>query len=368
MICYSAAVKKRCALLFIATMTAGPAQSQSTRGWNAEAAARYLDGRAAAWKAHHETQRSHDTACISCHTGLPYLLARPELRRVLGEAAWPSPETALVSDVEKRTRLWAEVEPWYAHTADKIQESKGTEAILNALVLALRDRERGETSPLTLKALDQMWTEQRKEGPERGGWRWLDFGLAPWETRESETWGASLAALAAKAVPGYASEPGIREPAALLEAYLRRKAAEPLNLHSRLGLLWASTFWTNLLTSEKQTSISAEILRVQRSDGGFSLRQLGRWARGDGSPAPEGSDGYATGLVTYVLLRRGGATLGPAIDRGLSWLEAHQEREGFWNAASANLRRKDDDAFVFSFMRDAASGYAVLALCQAEGR
>ena len=352
-------------VLFTGMMTAGRAQAQGARGWNAEAAARYLDGRAATWKAHHETQRSHDTACISCHTGLPYLLARPELRRVLGEATWPEPERALVSDVEKRARLWAEVEPWYAHTADKVQESKGTEAILNALVLALRDREGGETSPLTLAAFDHMWKEQRKDGPEKGGWRWLEFGLAPWETRESEIRGASLATLAVRAAPGYAAEAAAREPLALLERYLRGKASEPLNLHSRLGLLWASSVSKDLLSAEQQASIIALVLAGQRSDGGFGLGQLGRWERGDGSPAVDESDGYATGLVTYVLLRRRDPTLRPVIERGLSWLETHQDRDGFWPATSANRSRKDDDVFVRFFMRDAASGYAVLALCEA---
>ena len=92
MIWYSAAVMKRWALLFTACAAVGAAPVPSARGWDAPAAARYLDQRAATWKGHPETQRSHDTACISCHTGLPYLLARPELRRVLGEAALPLPE------------------------------------------------------------------------------------------------------------------------------------------------------------------------------------------------------------------------------------------------------------------------------------
>ena len=353
-------------ILFTAMAAPGVAPAQSAREWNAETAARYLDERAAVWKAHPKTQRSHETACISCHTGLPYLLARPGLRRLLGEAASPEPEKALLSDVEKRIRLWEQVEPWYSHTPDKIQESKGTEAIVNALVLALRDRERGETSPLTRQAIGHMWKEQRKAGPQRGGWSWLDFGLAPWETKESEVWGACLAALAVAAAPGYASEPDARGPAALLRAYLRRRASDPLNLHSRLGLLWASTLQKHLLDREEQTRIATQALRVQRSDGGFSLEQLGHWERQDDSPPADGGDGYATGLVTYVLLRLDDPTLRPATERALTWLRVHQDREGFWDARSANLSRKNDDAFVRLFMRDAASGYAVLALGEAE--
>jgi squalene-hopene/tetraprenyl-beta-curcumene cyclase len=346
----------------------GFAQADSARGWNAEAAARYLDGRAAAWKAHPKTQRSQETACISCHTGLPYLLARPELRGILGEATPPPPETALVEDVLKRSGIWDQVEPWYAHTTDKVLESKGTEAVLNALVLAVRDRGRGATSPLTREALGHMWKQQHTEGPTTGGWSWLDFGLAPWETKQSEVWGACLAALAVAAAPGYASEAEAREPRALLEGYLRRRASEPLNLHSRLGLLWVASVWPDLLPREETATFAAEARSVQRSDGGFSLQQLGRWERQDASPPAEGSDGYATGLVTFVFLRLGDPTLGPATLRGLAWLRSHQDREGFWDASSANLGRKDDDAFVRFFMRDAASGYAVLALSEAEAQ
>ena len=353
-------------VLFAAMVSPGIAAAQGARAWNAEAAARYLDERAAVWKAHPETQRSHETACISCHTGLPYLLARPALRRVRGEAALPAPEKALVADVEKRARLWEQVEPWYTHTEDKVKESKGTEAIVNALVLALQDRERGETSPLTRRAIDHMWREQRTEGPQKGGWWWLDFGLATWETKQSEVFGACLAALAVAAAPGYAEEKEAREPAAFLEAYLRRRASEPLNLHSRLGLLWAATVRKDLLPPETRASFLAGILSVQRFDGGFSLEQLGHWERHDGSPPAAGSDGYATGLATYVLLQIDDASLRPAIDRALAWLETHQDREGFWDASSANQSRQDDDVFIRRFMRDAASGYAILALSEAE--
>ncbi|PYQ19344.1 MAG: hypothetical protein DMF79_12755 [Acidobacteria bacterium] len=168
------------------------------------------------------------------------------------------------------------------------------------------------------------------------------------------------------AAPGYASEPDAREPVALLRAYLRRRVSDPINLHSRLGLLWASTLQKDLLEREEQTRMATEVLHVQRSDGGFSLEQLGHWKRQDGSAPGDGSDGYATGLVTYVLLRLDDPTLRPATERALSWLRAHQDREGFWDARSANLSRKNDDPFVRFFMRDAASGYAVLALGEAE--
>jgi hypothetical protein len=57
-------------VLCAAAAAASPARAESASGWNAEAAAVFLDGRAGTWKAHRETQRSHDTACISCHAVL----------------------------------------------------------------------------------------------------------------------------------------------------------------------------------------------------------------------------------------------------------------------------------------------------------
>lgn len=69
-----------------------------------------------------------------------------------------------------------------------------------------------------------------------------------------------------------------------------------------------------------------------------------------------------------MFLRTGDVALRPTIDEGLSWLSTHQDRDGFWDARSANMNRAKDDPFVRQFMRDAASGYAVLALTEAEPR
>src|SRR5215212_9563819 len=53
-------------------------------GWSPLAAARYLDTRQKAWFEWKPAQ-SADGPCVSCHTGMTYLLARPALRRALGE-------------------------------------------------------------------------------------------------------------------------------------------------------------------------------------------------------------------------------------------------------------------------------------------
>lgn len=52
------------------------------------------------------------------------------------------------------------------------------------------------------------------------------------------------------------------------------------------------------------------------------------------------------------------------LDKALAWLRAHQNREsGFWDASSMN--KQYEDPMPLRFMRDAATGYAVLALLEA---
>src|ERR1700756_5778590 len=52
--------------------------------WNPRLAAQYLDSRQKQWFAWPPATAS-GVPCVSCHTGLPYLLARPALRQALGE-------------------------------------------------------------------------------------------------------------------------------------------------------------------------------------------------------------------------------------------------------------------------------------------
>ena len=75
------------------------------------------------------------------HTALPYALARPAVRSALVETDPPSNERDLVENVAKRVKLWKETAPYYAGQGYdyKTSESRGTESVLNALVLASRD-------------------------------------------------------------------------------------------------------------------------------------------------------------------------------------------------------------------------------------
>ena len=83
-------------------------------------------------------RRDHGTFCVSCHTAVPYALARPALRDRARRSRRLSTERRLLDNVTTRVRMWKEVEPFYPDQTrglPKTSESRGTEAILNALIL-----------------------------------------------------------------------------------------------------------------------------------------------------------------------------------------------------------------------------------------
>src|SRR5467141_1799519 len=134
-------------------------ETKIASSWDHKAAAAYLDQRAAWWMEWPKAARDHETFCVSCHTAVPYALSRPALRKSLDEAA-PSPnERRLLDKVTKRVRIWQEVQPFYSDEKDgvnKTAESRGTEAILNALILASYDARNGRLSDDTRAAFDSM--------------------------------------------------------------------------------------------------------------------------------------------------------------------------------------------------------------------
>lgn len=77
--------------------------------WDPKAAASYLDARAEWWTTWPNAARDHGTYCMSCHTTLPYAIARPELRHVLGERG-PSPaEDKILRNLETRALQWRDM-------------------------------------------------------------------------------------------------------------------------------------------------------------------------------------------------------------------------------------------------------------------
>jgi squalene-hopene/tetraprenyl-beta-curcumene cyclase len=343
-----------------------PSPAVSDRAWDAKAAASYLDGRMEWWMGWSSAQRDHETFCISCHTALPYALAQPSLRTVLPVEDRMPMERKLLDNVRKRVRLWQEVQPFYPDSAKspgKTAESRGTESILNALILAANEPSQAGQSAEGRLALDNMWAQQLKSGEAAGAWPWLQFHNAPWEG-DSQYYGATLAALAVGMAPGgYRDTPAIQEGLALLRQYLA-KERESQTLIDRVILLWASVRLPALLTTAERQSIVKEVISQQREDGGFSLSSfVGQWKRKDKTPLDARSDGYATGVVALVLRQTGMNADASPLRRSIEWLSRNQEKaDGRWPAYSLNKQRElSSDAGLF--MSDAATAYAILALC-----
>lgn len=339
-------------LLILAFGLTVPAQAADAKSWDPKAAAAYLDGRMDWWSVWPSAARDHDTFCVSCHTTLPYALGRPALRSQLGEQKLSASERTFLDNMEKRVSIWNEAQPFYSDAkngAPKSAESRGTEAVLNALVLARYDE------PAAKDALRNMWALQLKEGEQRGAWTWLNFHNEPWEADDSQFWGATLGALAA----GYARDhdPGV----ALLAGYLQREEAKQSTLN-RAVALWASGKISTLLTAEQRKSIVDEITSKQREDGGWSASTLvmKEWKRRDGTPMDAASDGYGTGLMV-VALQQSGMPAKAQIAKGIAWLERNQDASGAWLSTSMNKKR-DPASDAGKFMSDAATAYSVLAL------
>jgi len=350
--------------LFILVIATGAAQAQQLT-WNPRAAAEYLDSRQDWWQHWPNAQRDHDTACVSCHTSVPYALARPALRAALNDHAIPSGERALLANVVKRVRLWKEVEPFYPDQTrglPKTSESRGMEAVMNALILATRDASDGVLSDDARQAFTNMWALQFRAGDLKGAWAWLNFKYEPWEAPESAYVGATLAAIAVGSAPGnYLASPEIQAQLKLLRDYLQPRA-DSERLFNRVMVLWASTRIPDLLTSSQRQAIIDAVTSAQRDDGGWSTASLGSWKRVDSTDLDTASDGYATGLVTLALQRAGIERADTRVNRGLLWLTRHQDaKTGMWYASSLNKQR-DPASDIGKFMSDAATAYAVMAL------
>ena len=116
---------------------AAPACAQD---WNPQLVGRYLDSRQQEWF-EWSTARTPDGPCISCHTGVTYLLARPMLRRTNKEASPTRYETGLLEAIRSRVRRKDAAELAKAPT-----QGIGIDAVLLALFLAREDSGKGQLS------------------------------------------------------------------------------------------------------------------------------------------------------------------------------------------------------------------------------
>jgi hypothetical protein len=373
-------VKISALLLILAGSTAfaGTAPEQPT--WQANAA-RYLDDRMDVWFAKSKKLRTGDvkTSCVSCHTVAPYALARPALRKSTGVKAPAPQEERLLRETLLRVASYDSHEPLYKSKQD---ESRGSEAVLNLLVLVgelAPDNHAWLAEPLR-KAFEELWAAQRVDG----AWDWLDFGNEPYESADSVYYGAALAAIGVGAADGYHS---INESDSIgiakLKSYLRDNYASQ-NLHNKTWLLLASARLVDLLTREQASALAANLRRHQNADGGWSLYKLGpwTWSKGLAPYAPPGkpdiallsqSDAYATGLVTYAIRQAGVPDVTTATQQARAWLQSNHRawdidryRWDCWRTFSLNQDREnggeEGDSWPRMFMSDAAAAFALLAL------
>jgi hypothetical protein len=329
--------------------------------WNPKLAAQYLDAREKAWTEWPMAMNS-GVACISCHTGMPYLIARPALRKALGQNQPTLYEGVLLAGL-RATVVKTDAKDLFAGLKGPIVDQVyGAQAILSALMLAIDDAPRGRISPEGELALSRMWSLQTRNGKDKGGWQWSDFDLDPWETKDAAFYGGALGALATGSAPaGYQSRPEIRENIAEMRTWLLSgESAQPL--HNRLFLLWSGAKLRDLLPDAQRHAILDEVWKKQEADGGWTLASLGPWKRRDSAPVQTGSNSYATGLVAFTLQRAGVSRSEPGMAKALAWLKSHQDpQSGAWTADSLN-HKHDAGSMPAGFMSDAATGYAASAL------
>jgi hypothetical protein len=323
--------------------------------WDPAAAAKYLDSRQDKWFAWPRAA-SKGGPCMSCHTGLTYILARPVLRRALSETAPARWETGMLEGLKARVE---------DNTAP--DQPADAQAVLAALALAIDDQRSARgLSRETEAAFRRMWRLQVGDGTRKGAFPWNNSGRDPY-SNEATYMGASLAALAVAIAPGnYGSRPEIRGNLEALENYLRNSAnGQPV--HHRLISLWTSAKLKGLLPDAAAEQILRETWQGQEADGGWTLKSLGPWKDHPQAPPQPGSNAYATALAALSVQEYGISREDPRVVKALNWLKAHQNsHDGAWAAASFNTQY-EAGSMQIEFMRDAATGFAALALLGGTG-
>ena len=381
----------RSAITLAFTVLAATVSAQQARpsdggshSWDPAAAAAYLDARMDSWFANGTKLKTGDTqtACVSCHAGLAYALSRPVLRRVMHVEVPSTQEARLIDDTTRRVETYSTHQVLYDFNERRQIESRGTEAVLNAVILTSADAARHlrEPSAPTKKALARLWETQRPDGR----WDWLEFGLEPWETTEAAYHGATFAAFAAGTAAGQpdgAATAGIER----LRAYLSTNY-QAQHLYNRTWALLASTRVKQVVTDAQRDALIDELVRAQRDDGGWSLEAMGPWRWSKTAPPVKSpgdldaslvarSDGYATGLVVYTLKQAGVPPSQTAVRKGLRWLETNQRAMPVpdvpgrgWHAHSLNYDREHGgekgEPWRRLFMSDTATAFAILALAE----
>lgn len=277
---------------------------------------------------------------MTCHTNMPYLMARPALRN------------ELKSSGEVRTFF----ENYYLERWDKGKKSpeKNYNPVVVATGLVFNDIQyKGVLSEVTSKTLDMMWTTQRLDG----SWDWAKCGWAPMEI--DDHFGVTLAAITVGMAPSnYKSTPKAQKGLEKIRSYLKERPSP--SLHHRVMKAWASKRVDGIMSHEDIQKVLNEISSRQLPDGGWStsgfLMDWQEYKRIDRKPLDAfTSDGYGTGLAIIVARELGKPVKDPQIQRGIKWIKENQRKNGMWFTRSP---AKDSKHFI----TNTGTAFVVLAL------
>ena len=277
--------------------------------------------------------------CATCHTNVAYLMARASFN------AAGSPATAN----EIRSLL---LDSAAGHQAQPDAYLPMYLLPIASAIMVFDARNHTGVDPRVQNIIAGIWKLQDANG----GWHYPTRGFLPLMERDAR-YVATMFALAAGYAPQeYFATQRARTGLQNLRSFLRSRL--PGNDHDKAVLLWASARTPGLLNRNERSSYRNGLLRLQNTDGGWTLPRLGQWPRHDGAPNdPNGpSDGYATALVTLALCENGYRSDREPIRRSIHWLESNQRASGRWFTRSTYSDR------FRNYLSNMATAYAVMAL------
>jgi squalene-hopene/tetraprenyl-beta-curcumene cyclase len=288
------------------------------------AAVRFMDSAALTWQ--------KERKCFACHSNYAFLLARPEVTHEVPVHKTIRSALEYLAENPRRPKYWV------------------TEAVMVASVLAQNDAATtGKLHPSTRKALDRIWSAQRKDG----GWTWLDDNEPPSEI--DDHYGVTMAAIGVGVAPDkYSQTPAAKKGLEKIREYFRNNP--PANMHHRAMKMLASLHVDRIMTDAERRDVIKDLFALQKRDGGWGLATLGNWKRSDGKEQNyESSDGYGTGFAIYVLRCAGVPGQDPRIQKAIAWLKTHQRASGRWFTRSMKQDSKH-------YITHSGTAYAILAL------
>ncbi len=300
--------------------------------FSAKQAARYLDNASLNWQKNRK--------CATCHTNMPYLMARPALAGAMKDSG--------------EVRDFFEAYYLARWEQGKKTPQKPYRPVVVGAALAFNDAQTtGTLSDTTRKTLDLMWTTQGKNG----AWNWAKCGWAPMEI--DDHYGVTLAALAAGIAPdNYAETAVARAGLEKVRKYLGNQPAP--SLHHRIMIAWASLRIGNLMEKQEREEVLQEMLSKQLVNGGWAtpafLADWKAFKRKDRKPHdPHTADAYGTGLALVVAREMGMSAKDLRLQKGVAWLKSNQRESGKWFTRSPTKDSKN-------YFTNIGCAFAVLGL------